>query len=140
MKRLFIFLSLLEAGFQPAAQSTQNTLVETGKVLVELVRIFKKGSVQKGLPISVNGTSDLCFANSSNDQLNIEVSRKISDTEYKVLPGSVSLTPQSHECLLELTPGIYHYRVYKRNNGVQALSLEGELKLVANEKMQREIK
>ena len=140
MKPSLIILLVIGLCFKTAAQATQNTLVESGKLLVELVKIFKKNPLQQGVQMNGNNSSDLCFTNSTTDYLFIEVLKKINDSLYKVLPGSISLTPQAHECLLELPSSIYHYRVYKKNNGTQSLSLEGDLKLVPNEKMEREIK
>ena len=140
MKPSLIILLVIGLCFKTAAQATQNTLIESGKLLVELVKIFKKNPLQQGVQMNGNNSSDLCFTNSTTDHLFIEVLKKINDSLYKVLPGSISLTPQAHECLLELPSSIYHYRVYKKNNGTQSLSLEGDLKLVPNEKMEREIK
>ena len=140
MKSSLIILSVIGLSFKTVAQSPQNTLLESGKILVELVKIFKKSPLQQGVQVNGNNSSDLCFTNSTSDHLFIEVLKKINDSLYKVLPISISITPQAHECLLELPSGIYHYRVYKKNNGTQSLSLEGDLKLVPNEKMEREIK
>ena len=141
MKRMIVFCLQLCFGFSFAQTPvTTNNFVEGGKVLVELVKIFKKNPVQQGISGQENNSSELCFTNSTPDNLFIEVSKKINDSTYKVLPGSISLTTRAHECLLELSASVYHYKVFKKLNGGQVLSLEGELRLLYNEKMDREIK
>lgn len=120
--------------------SKANSILEGSKVLIDLVKIFKKGVVQDGLHNTDNISSDICFTNSTHENLYIELSRKLNDTIYRTLPNSVSLTANSHECLLELSPNVYHYRIYKRMNTTLLLSLEGEIKLVPNEKIEHEIK
>ena len=140
MKTHVLTLLVILVSYNLVAQTPQNNFVEGGKILVELVRIFKKNPVQQVLHGQENNSSDLCFTNSTPDNLFIEISKKINDSSYKILPGSISLTTNAHECLLELSANIYHYKVFKKINGAQVLSLEGELRLVPNEKMEREIK
>lgn len=140
MKTCLFFLCFLLTVINSNAQTNTNNFVEGGKLLVELVKIFKKKPVPQSQLGHESNSSDLCFTNSTADNLFIELSKKISDTGYKILPSAISLTPNSHECLLELVPAIYHYRVYKKSGAIQALSLEGELRLKPDEKMEREIK
>ena len=140
MKLYYLFLLLLKTNLSLIAQTTTNNFVEGGKLLIELVKIFKKNPVQQNGKGQENNSSDLCFTNSTTDNLFIELSKKISDTSYKILSSSISLTANAHECLLELMPAIYHYRVYKRTGTIQLLSLEGDLRLKPDEKMEREIK
>ena len=134
-----ILLFIMTAVELPA-QSIPNKLVESGKILVELVNIFKKNP----LPYSQDGkainSSDLCFTNSTTENLLIEISKKINDSSYKLLPASICLNSNAHECLMELSSTIYHYKVYKKQNMAQVLLLEGELRLIPNEKMERQIK
>lgn len=143
MRNLILYLFILLGmglSFKPIAQTSQNTLIESGKILVELVKVFKKNNGQPVGMLNTNNLSDLCFTNSSLDNLFIEISKKINDSFYKALPASISLNSHSHECLLELVSGIYHYKLFKKNNTSLTLQLEGDLKLVPNEKMEREIK
>ena len=141
MKFIIVFCSQLYFGFSLAQSPVStNNFVEGGKVLVELVKIFKKNPGQQITPGLENNSSDLCFTNSTVDNLFVELSKKINDSTYKNLPGTISLTAKAHECLLGLSATVYHYKVYKKINGAQVLSLEGELRLLYNEKMEREIK
>lgn len=141
MKFIILFCSQLYIGFSFAQNpSTSSNIVDGGKILVELVKVFKKSPVQKDLHMSENNSSDICFTNSTPDNLYIELSKKINDTTYRNLPTAISLTNNAHECLLELLPNVYHYKVYKKTNGLQSLSLEGDIRLQPNEKMEREIK
>lgn len=141
MKFIILFCSQLYIGSLFAQnQPTSSNIVDGGKVLIELVKVFKKSQAQKDLHISENNLSDICFTNSTPDNLYIELSKKINDTTYRNLPSAISLTNNAHECLLELPPNVYHYKVYKKINGIQSLSLEGDIRLLPNEKMEREIK
>lgn len=140
MKTCILILLVIPLSFNLVAQIPQNNFVEGGKIFVELVKIFKKNPVQQSLRGQENNLSDLCFTNSTTDNLFIELSKKINDSSYKILPVSINLTTTAHECLLELPANVYHYKVFKKINGIQVLSLEGELRLIANEKMEREIK
>ena len=114
--------------------------MEGGKILVELVNIIKKSPLSQNQHSQEKIPSDLCFTNSTSENLLIEISRKINDTSYKLLPASIGLSINAHECLLELTANIYHFKVYKKQNSVQVLLLEGDIRLNPNEKMERQIK
>jgi len=141
MKFIILFCLQFGTGYLLAQNPpTTSNIVEGGKVLVELVKVFKKNPPQPGLQGPENNLSDICFTNSTSDNLFIDLSRKINDTTYRNLPTAVSLTANAHECLLELSPNVYHYKIYKKLNGVQSLSLEGDIRLLPNEKMEREIK
>lgn len=135
MKCLFFLVTQFFLGCALAQTPViTNDLVEGGKLFIDLVKIFKKN------PAQATTTSDLCFTNSTADNLFIELSRKLNDSTYKPLPSAISLTTHAHECLLELNANVYHYKVYKKINNAQILSLEGELRLKPNEKMEQEIK
>ena len=120
--------------------TTANNVVEGGKILVELVKIFKKNPVQQGLQEQESNSCDICFTNSSTDNLSIELSRKINDSTYKNIPGMLILTTSSHECMLSLSPNVYHYKVFKKLGSTQVSFLEGDMRLAPNEKMEREIR
>ncbi len=140
MKTLLLILLLILVCHNLNAQTPQNNFVEGGKILVELIRIFKKNPAKQALSGLENNSSDLCFTNSTPDNLLIELSKKLNDSSYKQLPVAINLTSKAHECLLEISSGVYHYKVFKKNAGSQILLLEGEMRLMANEKMEREIK
>lgn len=137
---ILAFLVLLSVIQLPAQTPTNNNLVEGGKLLVELVKIFNKNPLPQSIHNQENYSADLCFINSTPDNLFIEISRKLNDSTYKTLPASISLNSKAHECLLEISSTVYHYKVYKKQPGAQVLMLEGELRLAPNEKMEREIK
>ena len=141
MKLFLLFCSNVFICFSLAQTPVPaNNFVESGKLLIELVKIFRKNPVNPaGLNTGYN-SSDLCFTNSTPDNLLIELSKKLNDSSYKQLPVAINLTSKAHECLLEISSGVYHYKVFKKNAGSQILLLEGEMRLMANEKMEREIK
>ncbi|MBL0056309.1 MAG: hypothetical protein IPP31_08940 [Chitinophagaceae bacterium] len=140
MKRILFFMLSASLTGQLNAQSNQSSLIEGGKLLVELVKVFKKEGPAKTGSDQLNGKSDLCFSNTTRDTLSVEVFKKLNDTVYRSLPFSLNLSGVTQECLLELNPMVYHYRISKRSNGLPQTLVEGDLRLMPNEKMQREIK
>ena len=140
--RLILIISFQVLIFKAGAQNPApvSNLVEGGKVLVELVKVFRKNQNINNLAGKQNNNSDICFTNSTTDNLLIELFKKINDTTFREIPSALSLTINAHECLLELSPNVYHYKVFKKNNGNLILSLEGDLRLISNEKMEREIR
>ena len=141
MKTILMFFVQIGLNISVAqVPPTANNIVEGGKVLVELVKVFKKNSLAQGTRSTDNASSDLCFKNNTIDNLYIEFSKRVNDSTMKTLPFSISVTVNAHECLLELSPSLYHYKVFKKNYTGQVLSLEGDIRLVPNEKMEREIR
>ncbi|HPH84676.1 MAG TPA: hypothetical protein PLC48_04425 [Ferruginibacter sp.] len=122
------------------AQLPANQITEGGKVLIELVKVFKKTPTGKTDPGGQRGGSDLCYNNTSNNDLLIEFSVKVNDSMYKPLPNPLNLKANSQECLLELSPGIYHYKIYRKEGQEPMIYLEGDIRLKANEKMERKIR
>jgi hypothetical protein len=122
------------------AQQPANQIAEGGKVLIELVKVFKKAPSGKTDQGSQRGGSDLCYNNTSANDLLIELSVKLNDSLYKPLPNPLNLKANSQECLLELSPGIYHYKIYRKDGQETVIYLQGDIRLKANEKMERKIK
>jgi hypothetical protein len=141
MKPILIAGLWLTAVLSNAQTSTPSgNIIEGGKMLIELVKIFRNPPSRRQLTGKGDQLSDICFKNSTVGDLYIQLLKKLNDTTYKDLPVSVSLLSLSRECIMDLVPGVYHYRVFKKDNKAQLLSLEGELRLVPNETMEREIR
>lgn len=134
---VIVIILLLAGSIAVQAQNAAINIVEGGRLLIELVKVFKKNPAGSS---SVNAKADLCFLNSTTGSLAVELSRKINDSTYTTLPGSIQLLAKNNECLLELSIGIYRYKIFIKEYGTLQLSIEGELRLLANEKMVREIK
>ena len=60
------------------AQTALSKLVEGGKLLIALVKMFKKPPSQQSLQGKETNSSDLCFTNSTTDNLFIEFSKKLA--------------------------------------------------------------
>ena len=122
------------------SQTTENPFIEGGKLIVELVKVFKKNPSEKPANDQPGNVSDLCFSNTTKDSLTIDVFKKLNDTVYRLLPFSLLLSVGSLECMLGLTPAVYHYKISRKQKGITTILIEGDLRLKPNEKMQREIK
>ena len=153
MKRLFlvtIFLAnIFLVGVLPASAQVQNktaNIIESGKALVELISIFKKkpalpayaGNNVKSDSCILKNMADLCFKNSSTKDILVSLYKR-NESGYEVSPFTMRVISQKQECWYELRSGIYKYKIETDSAGIKTLSIEGEMKLQACDKMQREI-
>lgn len=132
------------------SQNKPNPVIEGGKTLLELIRVFKTprqtvasqntNAVTSAVSDSCvfKQTSDLCFKNSSTKILAVSIYKR-TDTGYDARPFVLKILIAKEECLYEMRAGIYKYRI--EIDGLQGKTIlrEGELKLQACENMQREI-
>lgn len=151
MSTLLTRLLICIISFMPAsgafAQNKPNPLVEGGKTLVELIRVFKSPR-QAAMPkIGVAATddscalrqiTDLCFKNSSSKALAVTIYKR-TDTGYDSRPFILKVMIAREECLYEMRTGIYKYCVEAENGQGKTVLKEGELKLQPCENMLREI-
>ena len=133
--------------------STSATLVEGGKALVELIKIFKTPKKNLGTRTIKNSEkieysdescetkqlSDLCFKNSTSNSVIISIYRR-NGNDYEEKPFTMKVLSQKEECWFELKAGIYKYRIEIDSGIYNALLREGEFKLEACDNMEREIK
>lgn len=129
-------------------------IIEGGKTLVELIRVFKTPKQNLGTQqligqnthtagasndsCAIKQRSDLCYKNSSSKSLVISIYKKNEDT-YESQPFTMKVLSQKQECWYELKAGIYKYRIEVDTATAKTLFSEGEFKLEACDKMQREI-
>ena len=134
----------LNAGAQ---NTTAGNIIEGGKTLVELVRVFKTPKtnlVSQSLPekkdscISKN-TGDLCIKNSTANNLIVSLYKR-SGNGYE--PGELTgkISPKSEECWYELKSGVYKFKLEIEEGSQVKLLREGELKLNACTTLFREIR
>lgn len=123
------------------SQNKPNPVIEGGKTLLELIRVFKTPRQTAAVSDScaLKQTNDLCFKNSSTKILAVSIYKR-TDSGYDARPFSLKILPAKEECLYEMKAGIYKYRIEIEGIQGKPVLTEGELKLQACENMQREIK
>jgi hypothetical protein len=131
-----------------AQNNTTANIIEGGKTLVELVRVFKTPkttlvseppAIKRVDSCAVKNTTDLCIKNSTGKPLLVSFFRRNGNL-YE--PGTLSLKilPKNQECLYELKSGVYKIKLETEENGVKTSFREGEIKLNACTNFYKEIK
>jgi len=147
MKKLLLPAVVLISISTSAQNITASNIIEGGKTLVELVRVFKSpkdattqhGIADKKDSCSIKNTADLCIKNSTGKPLLISVYKRNGNV-YEAGVLSMKILPKNQECLYELKSGIYKMKLETEEGGVKIIFGEGELKLNACENVEREIK
>lgn len=144
MRQLIVAAVILLTGNATAQNNTASNLIEGGKTLVELVRIFKSPKnivAQQNIVESKDSCiqknlADICYKNTSGNNVTVSFFKR---TGLVYLPAlTLKIAINSQECLYELQAGIYKYKIESGEQKV--LVNEGELKLNACDKIVREIK
>ncbi|MEO5967069.1 MAG: hypothetical protein ABIP69_02310 [Ferruginibacter sp.] len=154
MKTLHLIIILLFLFHSVKSQViVTSPVVEGGKALVELIRIFKTPKKNMGTHSDKNfekfelsddncmvkQQSDLCFKNNTSQSIMISIYRR-NGTSYEEQPFTMKVLSQKEECWFELKAGIYKYKI-EIDSGIYNSTLrEGEFKLEACDNMEREIK
>lgn len=134
-----------------AQDNTASNLIEGGKTLVELVRVFKtpKNNVTANTPTAILKTdsctikniSDLCFKNTTAKSLYVSLFKR-NGNNYEASVLTIKILPKMQECWYELKAGIYKFKIEVDSDtgDKKILFREGELKLSACENVIKEIK
>jgi hypothetical protein len=132
-----------------AQYNTTANIIEGGKTLVELVRVFKTPKfafVQQPVPLvekkdscAVKNTSDISIKNSTDKPLLVSVLRRNGNV-YEPGVLSMKILPKNQETIYELKTGIYKIRYEKEDDDEKQLINEGEIKLMACVNIFKEIK
>ena len=132
----------------PAQNNTASNIIEGGKTVVELIRVFKaprytmppQAIVEKKDSCSLKNVSDLSFKNSTDKGLYISLYKRNGST-YEPNVLTMKVLPKALECLYELRAGIYKFKIeIDGEDDERIVYREGEMKLVACENIIREIK
>jgi hypothetical protein len=148
MRRLILAVIVFINMNASAQNNTAANIIEGGKTLVELVRVFKMPKylmvplqpvIEKKDSCSIKNISDLTFKNSTGKPLLVSLYRRNGNI-YE--PGILSLKilPKNQETLYELRAGIYKVKFETEEGEEKRLFREGEIKLNACENVFREIK
>ncbi|MBK8609745.1 MAG: hypothetical protein IPL84_07300 [Chitinophagaceae bacterium] len=146
-------LLFVAAVFIPAGLYAQNTLtsdiVEGGKTLVELIRIFRAPAVVVSTNMqpaityvdscSAKKLADISFKNKTDKNVEVSLYLRVG-INYDTKPLMLTLSAFSQESLYELKAGIYKYKITVSAEQKMQILHEGELKLLPCDKLVREIK
>ena len=147
--RAFILTAVVLININTSAQNnTAANIIEGGKALVELVRVFKMPRYFMPLPqpiiekkdsCLIKNISDFTIKNSTNKPLLVSLYRRNGNI-YE--PGILSLKilPKNQETLYELKAGIYKMKFETEVDEEKKVFREGEIKLNACENVFKEIK
>jgi hypothetical protein len=149
MRKIILSAAILFNLAAPAQNNTATNIIECGKTLVELVRVFKAPKqavylqpvVEKKDSCSVKNVCDLLFKNSTDKGLYISLARRNGNV-YEANVLTMKVLPKNQECWYELRSGIYKFKIEIEgdDDADRIMYREGEMKLVACENVFREIK
>ncbi|MEO6541629.1 MAG: hypothetical protein ABIN74_11575 [Ferruginibacter sp.] len=131
-----------------AQSNTASNIIEGGKTLVELVRVFKTPKyimavqppvVEKKDSCALKFTTDMCIKNSGTTPMLISLYKRNGNV-YEPGVLSLKISPKNQECLYELKAGVYKIKYEIEEGAIKKLIKEGEIKLNACENMFKEIK
>jgi len=148
MRALIVAAAALINVNTSAQNNTAANIIEGGKTLVELVRVFKTPRYLMPLPqpvverkdsCSIKNVSDYTIKNSTAKPLLVSFYRRNGNI-YE--PGILSLKilPKNQETLYELKAGIYKIKFETEEDDEAKVFREGEIKLSACENIFKEIK
>ncbi len=135
-----------------AQNNTTANIIEGGKTLVELVRVFKTPKtllvqqplqfVEKKDSCAVKNISDISIKNSTDKPLLVSVYRRNGNV-YEANVLSLKILPKNQETIYELKAGIYKikYAAEAEDDEEETKTIkEGEIKLIACTNFFKEIK
>lgn len=150
MKKLILSAVAIVTITASAQNNTAANIIECGKTVVELVRIFKTpkyafvqpplASPEKKDSCAVKSISDISIRNSTDKPLLVSIFKRNGNL-YE--PGVISLKilPKNQETIYELRSGIYKIKYETEDEEDEKKTIrEGEIKLIACTNVYKEIK
>ena len=130
-----------------AQNNTASNIIEGGKTLVELVRVFKMPKylmsqqpiVEKKDSCTVKNTTDFSVKNSTAKSLLVSLHRRNGNI-YEASVLSLNFLPKNQETLYEIKAGIYKIKYEMEEADEKKIIREGEVKLIACENIFKEVK
>ena len=130
-----------------AQNNTASNIIEGGKTLVELVRVFKMPKylmsqqpiVEKKDSCTVKNTTDFSVKNSTEKSLLVSLYRRNGNI-YEASVLSLKILPKNQEILYEIKAGIYKIKYEMEEADEKKIIREGEVKLIACENIFKEVK
>lgn len=150
MRKLLIAAMLLMAAKLKAQNNTVSNIIEGGRALVELVKVFRTPKNNLTTPAVANtvnkdscstrGLADVCYKNNLGKTISISLYKR-NGNAYATMPLSLTIIPNIKECVYEIQTGIYKYKIeFEDDEDKKTIYAEGEIKLQACDKFYREIK
>ncbi|MBS1510064.1 MAG: hypothetical protein JST86_04440 [Bacteroidetes bacterium] len=147
--KIYLLAATLMLHINGMAQSnTMSDIVEGGKTLVELVKIFKTPRSNIAPQPVVAATKDSCAAKSVTDfcikntgtkTIMVTLLRRNGNI-YETGSLTLKVLPKSQEWLYEVKSGIYKMKMETEEDDVKKTIKEGEIKLVPCNSFIKEIK
>jgi hypothetical protein len=148
MRSLILAAAMMVACTVTAQNNTASNIIEGGKALVELVRVFKtpkhstmpqQNLIEKKDSCSIKNITDLCIKNSTANPLVVTLYKR-NGNAYEANILSMKILPKNQEWLYEIKCGIYKIKLETEEDDEKKIFREGEIKLTACENMIKEIK
>ena len=148
MRTLIVAAAALINVNTAAQNNTTANIIEGGKTLVELVKVFKAPKTtllteppanKRADSCAVKNATDICIKNSTGKPLLVSLFRRNGNL-YEPGVLSLKILTKNQECLYELKSGVYKIKLETEENGVKTNFKEGEIKLNACENVFKEIK
>ncbi|HMK05418.1 MAG TPA: hypothetical protein VK489_14550 [Ferruginibacter sp.] len=148
MRRLILSAAVVITINASAQNNTVSNIIEGGKTLVDLVRVFKAprytmqapAIVEKKDSCSLKNVSDLSFKNSTDKGLYITLYKR-NGSAYEPNVLTMKVLPKAQEILYELRSGIYKFKIeIDGEDDERIVYREGEMKLNACENIIKEIR
>ncbi len=148
MRRLITAVLVVVAINTSAQNNTAANIIEGGKTLVELVRVFKMPRYLMPLPApvvekkdscSVKNITDFTIKNLTGKTLLVSLYRRNGNI-YETGFLSLKILPKNQEILYEIKAGIYKMKFETEEGEEKKVFREGEIKLKPCENVFKEIK
>jgi hypothetical protein len=147
MRKLILTAVVFITGTVAAQNNTASNLIEGGKTLVELVRVFKspknnmpqQNVVEKKDSCSIKNISDLCIKNNTAKTLLVSLYKR-NGNGYDAGVLLMRVLPKNQEYFYELKSGIYKMKLETEEAEIKKVFREGEIKLNACENLVKDIR
>ena len=119
MRSLILAAAMIVACTSTAQNNTASNIIEGGKTLVELVRVFKtpkqytasqQNLVEKKDSCAIKNITDLCIKNSTANPLVVTLYKR-NGNGYEANVLSMKILPKNQEWLYEIKCGIYKIKL-----------------------------
>ncbi len=147
MRALILVAIMAITACTTAQNNITSNIIEGGKTIVELVRVFKtpktamvqQSTTEKKDSCAVKAVSDVCIKNLSANPVIVSLYRR-NGSVYETTALSVKVLSKNQEFLYEVRAGIYKMKIETDAAEGKKLFKEGEMKINACENVYKEIK